>query len=46
MAKFPVDAAVARVKRALEILGFRVVREGNHIAMVREKLDTNTADDA
>jgi predicted RNA binding protein YcfA (HicA-like mRNA interferase family) len=39
MAKFPVDAPVARVKRALEILGFRVVREGNHISMVRENAD-------
>jgi predicted RNA binding protein YcfA (HicA-like mRNA interferase family) len=39
MAKFPVDAPVARVKRALEILGFRVVREGKHISMVRENAD-------
>ena len=39
MGKFPVDAPVGRVKRALQILGFRVVREGNHIAMVRENPD-------
>ena len=39
MGKFPIDAPVARVKRALEILGFRVVREGNHIAMVRVNPD-------
>ena len=39
MAKVPVDAPVARVKRALEALGFRVVREGNHIAMLRENAD-------
>jgi predicted RNA binding protein YcfA (HicA-like mRNA interferase family) len=39
MNKFPVDAPVARVKRALELLGFRLVREGNHIAMIRENAD-------
>jgi predicted RNA binding protein YcfA (HicA-like mRNA interferase family) len=36
MAHFPVDAPRARVIKALERLGFRLVREGNHIAMVRE----------
>jgi predicted RNA binding protein YcfA (HicA-like mRNA interferase family) len=39
MAKFPVDALIARVVQAFERLGFRSVREGNHIAMVRENLD-------
>jgi predicted RNA binding protein YcfA (HicA-like mRNA interferase family) len=39
MTKFPVDAPLARVKRSLESLGFRAVREGNHIAMVRENAD-------
>jgi predicted RNA binding protein YcfA (HicA-like mRNA interferase family) len=39
MAKFPVDAPVGRVMRALEILGFRVMRVGNHIAMVRDEAD-------
>lgn len=39
MTKFPVDAPIGRVKRSLETLGFRVVREGNHIAMVRENAD-------
>jgi predicted RNA binding protein YcfA (HicA-like mRNA interferase family) len=39
MTKFPVDVPVARVKRTLESLGFRTVREGNHIAMVRENAD-------
>jgi predicted RNA binding protein YcfA (HicA-like mRNA interferase family) len=39
MSKFPVDAPVERVKRALGLLGFRLVREGNHISMVRENPD-------
>jgi predicted RNA binding protein YcfA (HicA-like mRNA interferase family) len=39
MTRFPVDAPIARVKRALNILGFSVVREGNHISMVRQNPD-------
>jgi len=39
MPKFPVDAPIRKVIKALERLGFRVVREGNHIAMVRENPD-------
>jgi hypothetical protein len=39
MGKFPVDAPVARVRQALERLGFHLVREGNHIAMIRENAD-------
>lgn len=39
MAKFPVDAPLERVISALENLGFRLVREGNHIAMIRENAD-------
>lgn len=39
MPKFPVDAPKTRVVRTLEILGFRLIREGNHIAMERQDLD-------
>jgi predicted RNA binding protein YcfA (HicA-like mRNA interferase family) len=39
MPKFPVDAPKAKVVKALERLGFRLVREGNHIAMLRENAD-------
>jgi len=43
MPKFPVDAPRAKVIKAFERLGFRLVCEGNHIAMSRENPDgTNT----
>ncbi len=37
--KFPVDAARRRVVRAFEILGFRLVKEKEHISMLRENPD-------
>lgn len=39
MAKFPVDVPVEKVIKVFEKLGFRLIREGNHIAMLRENLD-------
>lgn len=39
MAKFPVDAPSERVIRALKILGFGVVRTGNHVALARTEPD-------
>lgn len=39
MAKFPVDAPKRRAISALEILGFRLVREREHISMLRENPD-------
>jgi predicted RNA binding protein YcfA (HicA-like mRNA interferase family) len=39
VAKFPVDAPIEKVIKAFEKLGFRLIREGNHIAMLRENSD-------
>jgi predicted RNA binding protein YcfA (HicA-like mRNA interferase family) len=39
MRRFPVDVPKTRAIRALERLGFRVVRESSHISMVRENAD-------
>jgi predicted RNA binding protein YcfA (HicA-like mRNA interferase family) len=39
VSKFPVDAPKSRVVKALEALGFVMVREREHIAMVRRNPD-------
>jgi predicted RNA binding protein YcfA (HicA-like mRNA interferase family) len=42
MAKFPVDAPKAKVIKVLEQLGFSIVREKEHISMIRKNLDGTT----
>ncbi len=37
--KFPVDAPKGKVLKALESLGFRLVREREHISMLRVNAD-------
>ena len=42
MGKFPVDAPKIRVLRALQALGFQMVREREHISMRRSNPDGTT----
>ena len=39
MTKFPIDAPKRKVIEALKILGFQIIREREHISMVRENPD-------
>ena len=39
MANFPVDAPIDQIISAFEQLGFKVVRVGNDVSMVRENPD-------
>ena len=39
MDKFPVDAPKRKVIKTLEILNFQMVRQREHISMIRENVD-------
>jgi predicted RNA binding protein YcfA (HicA-like mRNA interferase family) len=39
MSKFPADAPIGEVIKTFQRLGFRLIREGNHISMQRENPD-------
>ena len=39
MSKFPVDAPIRKVVKSFKLLGFDIVREDNHIAMLNENPD-------
>lgn len=36
MAKFPIDAPKLKAIKVLESLGFRIIREKEHISMIRD----------
>ncbi len=42
MARLPVDAPMPRVLKGFQDLGFKLVRKGNHIGMIRESPDGPT----
>ncbi len=42
MAKFPVDAPKSKVVKVLASFGFSIVREKEHISMIRQNLDGTT----
>ena len=42
MAKFPVDAPKSKAIKVLESFGFSIVREKEHISMVRQNTDGTT----
>ena len=42
MARFPVDAPKRKVIKVLESFGFSIVREKEHISMVRQNSDGTT----
>ncbi len=42
MGKFPVDAPNRKVVKALQSLGFQLVREGNHVVMAKPNPDGTT----
>jgi predicted RNA binding protein YcfA (HicA-like mRNA interferase family) len=39
MPKFPIDAPKRKVLRTFESLGFRIVREREHVSMARDNAD-------
>jgi len=39
MSKFPIDAPKRKVIKTFEALGFRMIREKEHISMIRENPD-------
>jgi predicted RNA binding protein YcfA (HicA-like mRNA interferase family) len=41
MPKFPVDATKQKVLKALKLLGFEIVREKEHISMIRINADAS-----